>query len=123
MPSLLFQEILDAALADYNTQVGIDLANYPLADNLRSCGSPNDVLELLEEKANEFNDFRAGNRKLINWLSPVVQVVHTLSAVLGASIALVSRNILIFFHLMFLTNSVTSFHSNRQRRYFLAWMF
>ena len=96
MPSLSFQQILDAALADYNTQVGIDLANHPLADNLRSCSSPNDVLKLLEDRANEFKDFRAGNRKLINWLSPVVQVVHTLSAVLGASIALVSRVILVF---------------------------
>ena len=93
MPSLSFQQILDAALADYNTQVGIDLASHPLADNLRSCSSPNDVLKLLEDKANEFKDFRAGNRKLINWLSPVVEIVHTLSAVLGASITLVSRNI------------------------------
>ena len=46
-------------------------------------------LKLLEEKAKEFKDFRDGNRKLLNWLNPVVQVVHTLSTVLGASITLV----------------------------------
>ncbi len=91
MPSTSFQPILDAALADYSKQVGIDLANHPLADSLRSCGSPDDVLELLEDRAKEFKDFRDGNRKLLNWLSPVVKVVHTLSAVLGASITLVSR--------------------------------
>ncbi|KAI9435161.1 hypothetical protein H4582DRAFT_2080077 [Lactarius indigo] len=69
--------------------VGIDLATHPLTDNLRSCGSADDVLKILEDKANEFKDFRDGNRKLLHWLNPVVHVVHTLSAVLGASIALV----------------------------------
>ncbi len=102
MPAISFQPILDEALADYTEQTGIDLAKQPLANSLRSCGSPDDVLKLLEDKANQFKDFRDGNRKLINWLSPVVHVVHTLSAVLGASITLVSRNTLglfiYFFH-------------------------
>ncbi|KAH8990433.1 hypothetical protein EDB86DRAFT_2831193 [Lactarius hatsudake] len=83
-----FQPILDAALTDYTKQVGIDLVTHSLADGLRSCGSPDDVLKLLEDKANEFKDFRDGNRKLLNWLRPVVYVVHSLSAVLGASITL-----------------------------------
>jgi hypothetical protein len=84
-----FQPILDTALAEYSKQVGIDLATYPLANSLRSCGSPDDVLKLLENKAKEFKDFRDGNHKLIDWLSPVVQVVHALSAVLGSSTAMV----------------------------------
>ena len=121
MPSLSFQQILDAALADYNTQVGIDLAKHPLADRIRSCRSPNDVLKLLEDKANEFKDFRAGNRKLLDWLSPVVQIVHTLSAVLGASTTSVSRSILVVCPL--LTTSATRFRSGRPRQYLLAWMF
>ena len=89
MPSTSFPPIFDAALADYCKQIGIDLATHPIADSLRSCGSPDDVLKLLEDKASEFKEFRDGNRKLLNWLRPVVQVVHTLSAVLGASITLV----------------------------------
>ena len=93
MPSTSFQPILNPALVDYSKQVGIDLATHPLADNLRSCSSPDDVLRLLEDKASEFKDFRDGNRKLINWLSPVVHVVHTLSTALGTCTTLVSRNI------------------------------
>ncbi|KAN0135081.1 Ankyrin repeat-containing domain protein [Lactarius tabidus] len=89
MSSISFQTIFDTALSDYSEQVGIDLATHPLAESLRSCGSPDDVLKLLEDKAKEFKDFRDGNRKLLNCLHPVVQVVHTLSTVLGASIALV----------------------------------
>ncbi|KAH9034463.1 hypothetical protein EDB85DRAFT_2088272 [Lactarius pseudohatsudake] len=89
MPSISFKPILDAALTDYTNHVGIDLAKYPLADALRSCDSPDDVLKILEDNANKFKDFRDGNRKLLNWLSPLVQILHTLSAVLGSSIALV----------------------------------
>ncbi|KAH9061914.1 hypothetical protein EDB87DRAFT_1560217, partial [Lactarius vividus] len=89
MSSTSFKSIIDAALTDYSTQVGIDLTTHPLADGLRSCASPDDVLKLLEVNANKFKEFRDGNRKLLNWLSPLVQILHTLSAVLGASIALV----------------------------------
>ena len=95
MPSTGFQLILDAALVDYNNQVEIDVPTYPLTDSLRSCGSPDDVLKLLEDEARQFKYFRDGNRELLKWLSPVVHVVHTLSAVLGASITVVSSNILV----------------------------
>ena len=100
MPSMSFQPILEAALADYTKQLGINLATYPIADSLslQLCGSPDDVLKLLEDKANEFKTFRDGNRKLIDWLSPVVHTVHALSAVLGASITLVGRNSFVFLH-------------------------
>ncbi|KAH8998507.1 hypothetical protein EDB92DRAFT_2018123 [Lactarius akahatsu] len=93
MSSTSFQPILDAALADYSNQAGINLASHPIADSLRSCGSPDDALKLLEDKANEFKDFRDGNRKLLNWLSPVVNVVHTLSAVFCASITLTASGV------------------------------
>ncbi|SRR6266702_709189 len=122
MPAISLQPILNAALADYTKQIGIELSKQPFTDSLRSCGSPDDVLKLLEDKANQFKDFRDRKRKLFNWLSPVVHVVHTLSAALGASITLVSRKFS-FFARTFFTNSVTRFRSNQQRRYFLALMF
>jgi hypothetical protein len=90
MPTLSFHPILEAALADYSKQLGIDLAASPLTDSFRSCGSPDSVLGLLEDKAKEFKEFRDGNRKLLTWLRPVDQVVHALSAVFGPSISLVS---------------------------------
>ena len=58
MPSTSFQPILDATLLDYSKQVGIDLATHPLANDLRSCGSPDDVLKILKCKASEFKDLR-----------------------------------------------------------------
>ena len=86
-----FRLIIDA-FDDYARQAGVDLTKNPLADALRGCDSPNDVLELLQDKADAFKNFRDGDRTLINWLKPVVQVVHGFSGVLGPAISLVSRS-------------------------------
>ena len=90
MPAVSFQAILDKALADYCEQIGVELDKHPFADELRGRDSPDDVLKLLEEKAKTFKDYRDGNRKLIDWISPLVKVVHTLSGVLGDAVSLVS---------------------------------
>ena len=78
-----FQTILGKALSDYYEQIGVNLDKNPFPDELRDCNSPDDVLKLFEDKAKAFKVYRDGNRKLINWLSPVVQVVHALSGFLG----------------------------------------
>ena len=85
-----FQLIIDA-FDDYAKQVGIDLTKNPQADALRACDSPNAVCELLQNKAHAFKDYRDGDRKLISWLKPVVEVVHGFSGVLGQAISLVSQ--------------------------------
>ena len=89
MPPSSFQLIIDA-FDDYAKQVGLDLTKNPHADALRVCDSPNAVLALLQEKAHAFKDYREGNHTLIRCLSPVVQVVHGFSGVLGQAISLVS---------------------------------
>ena len=86
MPAASFQAILDEALANYCEQIGVELDKHPFIDELRGRDSPDNVLKLLEEKANAFKVYRDGNRKLISWLSPVVRVIHTLSGVLGQAI-------------------------------------
>ena len=72
LPSASFQPILDAALADYVKQIGIDPVNHPSVDQLRTCHSPGDVLKLLGENSDAFKEFREENRKLIDCLNPVV---------------------------------------------------
>ncbi|KAH9054742.1 hypothetical protein EDB87DRAFT_1580354 [Lactarius vividus] len=86
MPAVSFQAVLDKALADYSDQIDVELEKHPFADQLRDRDSPDDVLKLLEDKANAFRVYRDGSRKLINWLSPVVQVIHTLSGILGETV-------------------------------------
>lgn len=76
-----FQSIFDAALAEYREHTGVDLSEYPFAEKLQNCQSADDILELLQDKAKEFNDYRNGDRKLINCLEPVVHVLHAYSGV------------------------------------------
>ena len=92
MPATSFQAILDRALADYQEQIGVQLDKHPFAYELRGSDSPDNVLKLLEAKANAFKAYRDGNRKLISWLNPVVQVIHTLSGVLGQAVSVSSMN-------------------------------
>ena len=91
MFAVSFQAILEKALADYSKQIGIELDKHPFANELRGHDSPDDILKLLEDKAKSFKVYRDGNCKLITWLKPVVQVISTLSGVLGEAVSLMSR--------------------------------
>ena len=84
------QSILNAALTDYAKQTGIDLATHPFAQTLQTCNSADVILELLGDKAKQFQAYRDGNRRLINCLKPVVQVLHACSSILDGATAMVS---------------------------------
>jgi hypothetical protein len=85
-----FQSIFDAALSNYAKQTGIDLATHPSAQTIQNCNSADAILDLLQGKANQFQEYRDGNRKLINCLKPVVQVLHTVSGIISEVAILVS---------------------------------
>ena len=116
--SASFQEILDKALADYREQIHVELDKHPFIDELQGRDSPDDVLKLLEEKAKAFKVYRDGNRKLINWLSPVLQVIHVLSGVLGEAVRAI--NGMRHWQFFVLHCSTTRYHSNQQRQSLLA---
>lgn len=119
-PSPDFNVIFDAALATCHEHTGVDLSrSYPLAEKLQNCQSADDILELLQEKANEFKDFRNGNHKLIDCLRPVVQVLHAFSGVLNNVVGL---------HLPPSDHFLTSLpmsrpHSNQQMSYSMVSIF
>ena len=94
-----FQFIFDAALSDYLKQTGVDLIKYPFAEKLQNCQSADAIIELFQDKANQFKEYRDGNSKLINCLNPVVKVIHAFSGVLGEAAGVVS--------LLFAYNQIT----------------
>lgn len=75
-----FRSILEAAFDGYTRLTGIDLTTHPSTQRLQSCHSPEAVLQLLQEREASFEDYRDGHRRLINWLLPVVRVVHAFSS-------------------------------------------
>src|SRR5712671_2145661 len=85
-----FQLIVDA-LIDYSEKTGIDLANNPFADKIQLSESPDDILQLLQERENSFKHYRNRNRTLISCLTPAVRVLHVFSSTLGEAVSLVSH--------------------------------
>ena len=88
------QLITDALIADalfnYTKITGIDLSKHSFAAAIEQVNSPGAILELLQERQKEFKDYREENARLINYLSPVVNVIQTFSGVLGRAVSLVS---------------------------------
>jgi hypothetical protein len=82
-----FRLIIDAALDNHKEQTGIDLTMNQLGDRLQHLDG---VLEIFQERENQFKDYRHRNRKLMNFIKPAVQVLHALSDTLGEAITVVS---------------------------------
>jgi len=87
-----FQSILDAALDNYHKKTGIDLTKHPSAEKLEDCHSPDDIVELFLEREAEFKGYRDKSHKLIDFLRPVVEVVHAFASILGEAAGLVRNS-------------------------------
>jgi hypothetical protein len=85
-----FQLIINA-LADYTKITGIDLSKNPFTTALRHSSSPEAILELLQGREKAFKEYRDGNRRLINCLSPAVKVLQAFSGILSGAVGLVSH--------------------------------
>jgi fungal STAND N-terminal Goodbye domain len=111
-----FRLIIDAALDEYTKQTGIDLTQNPFAHNFQHSDSPDRILELFQERAKQFKEYRDGNRKLINFLKPAVEVLHALSGTLGEAVG-VSCTRLVSPTLLFADYLITGrshFHQQKQ---------
>ena len=87
-----FKTILDAALSDYKTKTGNDLTDNPLAKELQICESSEAVLDIIQRQAKAFDKFRNGDKWLMKWIGPSVDVLFTIST-LGAGVSIVRSTI------------------------------
>jgi hypothetical protein len=85
-----FQLIINA-LADYTKITGIDLSKSPFAAALKQPTSHEAILELLQGREKAFKEYRDGNRRLINFLSPAVKVLQAFSGIFSGPVSLVSH--------------------------------
>ena len=85
-----FQLIINA-LANYTKITGIDLSKNLFAAAIEQSSSPEAILELLQGREKAFKEYRDGNRRLINCLTPAVDVLQAFSGILGGAVSLVSH--------------------------------
>lgn len=95
------QSIVDA-LADYARTTGIDLSKNQFATALEQSTSSEAILQLLQGREKAFKEYRDGDRRLISYLTPAVNVIKAFSGILGEAVSLVSRG----FHLLSFFNVI-----------------
>ncbi|KAF8260976.1 hypothetical protein EI94DRAFT_1810940 [Lactarius quietus] len=84
-----FRTIFVAAIKAYEKKTKIDLHTHPLATQLQSCNSSSDILKVLHDKVNEFDNSRTHNERLSSWLNPTINVLYAFSATLGQGVGLI----------------------------------
>ena len=85
-----FTAVFNAAEVEYQKITRKRLDTHPLAAELDTCHSPEDISNLLRTQAQAFSKFCEGDEKLMRWLEPTVNILFTFSDTLGEGIALVS---------------------------------
>ena len=85
-----FQSLFNNALKAYEKKTKKDLLAHPLAAQLQASKSPGDILVILQDKVNEFDQSRSTDERLSRWLNPTINVLYAFSATLGGGVGLVS---------------------------------
>ncbi|KAH9055268.1 hypothetical protein EDB87DRAFT_1343626 [Lactarius vividus] len=78
-----FRPIFDAALKAYEKTTKKDLLAHHLSAQLQACNSPADILSVLQDRVEEFDQSRRADERLSRWLNPTINVLHAFSATLG----------------------------------------
>jgi hypothetical protein len=84
-----FQFIIINALDKYKKRTNTDLIAHPLAAQLQSCDSPNAILAVLQQQAQELDRSRSSDERWSRWLDPTVNVIYALSSTVAAGVGLV----------------------------------
>jgi hypothetical protein len=77
--SSCFQELFESALQDYEKKTGITLAQHPLAVQLRSRQSAEDITTLLRSQVQGLGYLQAGD-KMIKSIERTLSILNPLSA-------------------------------------------
>lgn len=107
------RSILDEASVQYKELTGYNLATHPFAAKFDNWDSADTILEVFQDQARKFNEFRKGNEKLMEWLKPTVQIMVSISASLGnaaTSVQLVFTGISILIGVSLFLNSLSPVH-------------
>jgi hypothetical protein len=121
-----FQPLFQSALEDYGKNTGVRLAQHPLAVDIQSCQSVDDITTLLQRRAQAFNDFQERDR-MMRAIKVIVSILTPLSDVasLADAVGVVRQKALIA-----CSTPLTSFfrhHSHLRKQYKLVlvyyWMY
>jgi hypothetical protein len=76
--STRFQKLFESALQDYQKQTGVTLSKHPLALQLQSCNTEDDITSLLQGQTKAFDTFREKDR-MLKAIKAIVSILTPLS--------------------------------------------
>jgi hypothetical protein len=74
-----FETIFAAALKEYKKRTKKDIDSHPLANQLKSCDSPNAILAVLKTQVQTFDTSESANERWTKLLDPTVNVLYAFS--------------------------------------------
>jgi hypothetical protein len=85
------KSLFEDALIEFEKRAGTNLVQHQILDKLLNCESAGSVIDVLQEQAQAFRNFRGDDGKVMTWLKRTVNVLHALSTsgVLSGAIGLV----------------------------------
>ncbi|KAN0120604.1 hypothetical protein V8E52_004431 [Russula decolorans] len=89
-PSPELKLLFEAALNEFENRTGTNLVQHQVVDKLVNCQSADSVIDVLQEQAQAFRNFRGDDGRVMTWLKQTVDVLDSLSTsgVLGEGIGL-----------------------------------
>ena len=83
--------LFETAWNEFEKKAGTNLVRHQIIDKLLNCESADSVIDILQEQAQAFRNFRGDDGKLMTWLKRTVNVLYSLSTsgLLGEGIGLV----------------------------------
>ena len=107
-----FDAIFDAASREYKSLTKQDLATHPLAAAIEGYNSPDAILNIFRKQTSAFDKSSKGDDKLMEYLSPIVNILFTFSETLGEGVSLVSFHSLQYITMLY---RFLRRHSHRRR--------
>ena len=90
-PSPELKLLFEAALEEFEKRTGTNLLQHQIIDKLVNCQSADSVIDVLQQEAQAFRNFRGDDGRVMTWLKRTVDVLYILStsSILGNGIGLV----------------------------------
>ena len=78
-----FVKIFEAATNEYRVLTGQDLSTHPFSAALDNFKQPDAIVDVFRKQAQVFEKVSKDNGKLMGFLSPIVEILFTLSVTIG----------------------------------------
>jgi hypothetical protein len=73
------KSLFETALNEFEKRSGTSFAHHQIVNKLVSCDSADSVIDVIQEQAQAFRNFRGDNGKVMTWVKRTVNVLFALS--------------------------------------------